>query len=119
MTPLVVQASVLGDPIQVQQVLVNLIRNAVEAMEERPVRRLKFWSERIDDTCRLFVRDTGSGIASEVAERLFTPFTTTKPDGLGVGLMISRTILEAHGGAISLLETGPQGTTMFLDLPAS
>ncbi|MBZ9649238.1 PAS domain S-box protein [Sphingobium sp. 3R8] len=112
-------ASILCDPIQVQQVLVNLIRNAAEAMEGRPVKRLELWSERLDGVYRLYVRDTGMGIPLGVAERLFTPFTTTKPDGLGVGLMISRTILEAHGGAISLMETGPQGTTMFIDLPAS
>lgn len=115
----VVDASVLGDPIQVQQVLVNLIRNAVEAMEERPVKRLQLWSERLDHAYRLYVRDIGTGIPPDIVERLFTPFTTTKPDGLGVGLMISRTILEAHGGAISLLETGPQGTTMLVNLPAS
>lgn len=115
----VVGASVLGDPIQVQQVLVNLIRNAVEAMEERPVKRLELWSERLEGVYRLYVRDTGTGMPPQIAERLFTPFTTTKPDGLGVGLMISRTILEAHGGAISLFETGPQGTTMLIDMPAS
>ena len=112
-------ASVLCDPIQVQQVLVNLIRNAAEAMEERPVKRLELWSERLDGVCRLYVRDTGAGIPLDIAERLFTPFTTTKPDGLGVGLMISRTILEAHGGSIGLFETGPQGTTMLIELPAS
>lgn len=114
-----ISASVLGDPIQVQQVLVNLIRNGVEAMEERPVKRLELWSEQLETVYRLYVRDTGTGMPPDVAERLFTPFATTKPDGLGVGLMISRTILEAHGGAISMLETGPQGTTMFIDLPAS
>jgi len=114
-----VSASVLGDPIQVQQVLVNLIRNAVEAMEDRPDKRLELWSERLETVHRLYVRDTGAGMPPDMAERLFTPFATTKPDGLGVGLMISRTILEAHGGAISMLETGPQGTTMFIDLPAS
>lgn len=115
----VVGASVLCDPIQVQQVLVNLIRNAAEAMEERPAKRLQLWSERLDDVYRLYVRDTGTGIPPEIAARLFKPFTTTKPDGLGVGLMISRTILEAHGGAISLLETGAHGTTMLIELPAS
>lgn len=114
-----VSASVLGDPIQVQQVLVNLIRNAVEAMEDRPDKRLELWSERLETVHRLYVRDTGAGMPPDMTERLFTPFATTKPDGLGVGLMISRTILEAHGGAISMLETGPQGTTMFIDLPAS
>nr|WP_267433894.1 PAS domain-containing protein [Sphingomonas sp. GM_Shp_1] len=115
----VVGAAVLGDPIQVQQVLVNLIRNAVEAMEDRPTKTLAIWSERIADSYRLHVRDTGTGISPDIVDRLFTPFTTTKVDGLGVGLMISRTILEAHGGTIGVLSTGAEGTTMFIELRAS
>ena len=113
----VADAAVLGDPIQIQQVLVNLIRNAVEAMEGQPAKRLKLWSEQLGDLCRIYVRDTGTGIPPGTAERLFTPFNTTKPEGLGVGLMISRTILESHGGAIGVLETGTGGTTMFIELP--
>ncbi|MFN4098129.1 MAG: sensor histidine kinase, partial [Sphingomonas sp.] len=111
-------ACVLGDPIQIQQVLVNLIRNATEAMEGQPVRRLTIWAEHQDASCRIHVRDTGTGVPPHIVERLFAPFTTTKADGLGVGLMISRTILEAHRGSIGLLESGSQGTTMFFDLPA-
>lgn len=112
-----VDTLVLGDPIQIQQVLVNLIRNAVEAMEGAATRRLTLWSEQAGNLTRIHVRDTGTGISPDIAERLFTPFTTTKADGLGVGLMISRTILEAHGGAIGVQATGPGGTTIFIDLP--
>jgi PAS domain S-box-containing protein len=108
---------VLGDPIQIQQVLVNLIRNAVEAMEGMVTKHLTIWAERAGDLHRIHVRDTGSGISPDIAERLFTPFTTTKSEGLGVGLMISRTILEAHGGTIGVLETGTNGTTIFIELP--
>jgi two-component system sensor kinase FixL len=111
-------ACVLGDPIQIQQVLVNLIRNATEAIEGQPVRRLTIWAEHHDASCRIHVRDTGTGVPPHIVERLFAPFTTTKADGLGVGLMISRTILEAHRGSIGLLESGSQGTTMFFELPA-
>ena len=113
------EAEAVGDPIQIQQVLVNLIRNAVEAMDGRPTRRLDLWCEDRGETLRLYVRDTGAGIAPEIAPRLFAPFATNKPDGLGVGLMISRTILEAHGGSIGVFETGADGTTMFIDLRRS
>ena len=104
---------VLVDKIQVQQVLLNLIRNAVEAMMETARRELKLETRRLEDgMVEVVVADTGPGIAPEIADRLFTPFTTTKRHGMGVGLSISRTIIEAHGGRL-WAEPNPGGGTVF------
>jgi two-component system sensor kinase FixL len=87
------------DRIQIQQVLLNLIRNAAEAMAERPRRELTVASlKRPTDQVEVCVADTGEGIAPEVASRLFEPFATAKATGTGLGLCISRGIVEAHGG---------------------
>ncbi len=91
---------VLVDRVQIQQVIVNLLRNAVEAMSEAPRRELALTIRKRDDGfVDVLVSDTGSGISDELTARLFTPFVTTKPDGMGIGLAISKTIIEAHGGA--------------------
>jgi len=104
---------VLVDKIQIQQVILNLIRNALEAMLETDRRELKVESRRLaDGLVELCVTDTGPGIAPEIASRLFIPFTTTKPHGMGVGLSISRTIVEAHGGRL-WAEPNPGGGTIF------
>lgn len=101
------------DKIQIQQVLLNLMRNAVEAMQECDVRELRLTTQRVDgDTVEISVADTGPGIPPEVATHLFQPFFTTKPNGMGVGLPISRTIIEAHGGRL-WVEPGPRGGTVF------
>ena len=104
---------VLADRVQVQQVLLNLIRNAMDAMEESASRDLMI---AIKPESRIHVcvsvADTGSGISPDVAEQLFQPFITTKRHGMGVGLSISRTIVEAHGGRI-WVEPNPQGGTIF------
>jgi two-component system sensor kinase FixL len=92
---------VLVDRIQIQQVLLNLIRNAIEAMADSPVRRLLIYSEReADGVIRITVADSGPGLTDEVARRLFEPFQTTKESGMGLGLSISATIIGAHGGRI-------------------
>ncbi|HET9337188.1 MAG TPA: PAS domain S-box protein [Sphingomicrobium sp.] len=92
---------VLVDRIQIQQVLLNLIRNAIEAMEEQTDPRLLIYSEKeAGGLVRITVADSGPGLDPEVAERLFEPFRTTKEAGMGLGLSISATIVEAHGGRI-------------------
>lgn len=102
---------VLADRVQVQQVLVNLVRNAVDAMEDSPRRELTISVGRLDDHALITVSDTGPGIAPQIAENLFAPFMTTKRDGMGVGLSISRTIIEAHGGRLWVEPTKGGGAT--------
>jgi two-component system sensor kinase FixL len=104
---------VLADKVQIQQVLLNLIRNALEAMQESAKRDLTISTERLDpETVVIAVADTGSGIAPEIRDQLFQPFVTTKRHGMGVGLSISRTIVESHGGQL-WAEPNPQGGTIF------
>jgi two-component system sensor kinase FixL len=103
----------LADKVQIQQVLVNLIRNAIEAMEEVPRRELTVSTLGPDGgMVQISVADTGGGIPPDIAEQLFHPFFTTKPQGMGVGLSISRSIVEEHGGKI-WIEPNPEGGTIF------
>jgi two-component system sensor kinase FixL len=105
---------VLADRIQIQQVLVNLMRNAIDVMSEGgAVRRLDIATAGgPDDQVEVTVADTGSGLAPEVAKHLFQPFVTTKRKGMGLGLSICRTIVEAHGGKI-WVESPSEGGTIF------
>jgi two-component system, LuxR family, sensor kinase FixL len=104
---------VLADKVQIQQVLLNLIRNAIEAMEKSDRRELVIsTSPAADDMIAVSVSDTGSGIAPEITSQLFQPFITTKRQGMGVGLSISRTIVEGHGGMIAVMPN-PEGGTVF------
>ena len=111
---------VLGDRIQLQQVILNLLLNSGEAMAavEGP-RELRITSRRSADACVVVeVRDSGAGISAQDKPRLFDAFFTTKPDGIGMGLSISKTIIEAHGGRIEAeLNDGP-GLTFRIELPA-
>jgi two-component system sensor kinase FixL len=106
--------AVLVDKVQIQQVVLNLIRNAIDAMMTSPQRVLKITTEAADGEshARVSIADTGPGLAPEIIERLFQPFMTTKPQGMGVGLSISRTIIEAHGGRI-WVETNPDHGATF------
>jgi two-component system sensor kinase FixL len=104
---------VMVDRIQIQQVILNLVRNALEALQAVQHRELKIITRVLDaETVEVAVIDTGPGIAPEVAARLFQPFVTTKRHGMGVGLSISRTIIEAHGGKL-WSESNPGGGTTF------
>jgi two-component system sensor kinase FixL len=92
---------VLIDRIQVQQVIVNLVRNAIEAMAESRVRRLRIASKRAGDGfVEMSIEDSGPGLPSELADQLFQPFVSTKAEGMGLGLSICHTIVNAHGGRI-------------------
>src|SRR6516165_2706609 len=104
---------VLVDKVQIQQVLLNLLRNAVEAMAASQRRELVVSTAAgDDDVIAVSVADTGSGIAPELMSQLFQPFVTNKRHGMGVGLSICRTIVEAHGGQITV-EPNPAGGTIF------
>jgi two-component system sensor kinase FixL len=109
---------VLVDKVQVQQVLLNLIRNAVEAMAESERRVLTVSSAPAGDgKVEIRVSDTGSGLSPEVAARLFQPFVTSKPQGMGVGLSICRTIVEAQGGQIWASANAGGGTVFHVTIP--
>ena len=104
---------VIADRVQVQQVVLNLIRNAMDAMETSQTRDLVVAIAPADGgQVRISVTDSGSGISPEIAEQLFQPFITTKRHGMGVGLSISRAIVEAHNGRI-WVEPNPTGGTIF------
>jgi two-component system, LuxR family, sensor kinase FixL len=104
---------VLVDRIQIQQVLLNLIRNAVEAMNGCPTRRLEIGSRKAaDGFTEVIIADSGPGLPKEVGERLFEPFVSTKSAGMGLGLSICHTIVTGHGGRI-WAEPSPFGGTAF------
>jgi PAS domain S-box-containing protein len=105
---------------QIQQVIVNLIRNACEAMADQELREVTLATRALgDETIEIAVADTGPGIAGDVAGQLFEPFVSNKPDGMGLGLSISRSIIEAHEGQLTA-EPNPGGGTIFrFTLPAA
>ena len=106
-------SSVVGDRVQLQQVLLNLILNACEAMARVPESRRKLVvlaTQPDEDTVQLSIRDSGPGISAALMDRLFEPFVTTKSEGLGLGLSISRTIVALHGGRL-WAENNPEGGT--------
>ncbi|MBV9017274.1 MAG: DUF4118 domain-containing protein [Alphaproteobacteria bacterium] len=113
---------VQGDPVQLQQVLVNLITNAAEAMSgivDRPRVVTIRSAEEAMGTVLVSVEDSGTGLDPEELDRIFDSFYTTKPDGIGVGLSISRSIVEAHGGQLSASAMSPYGARFSVALPAS
>ena len=102
------------DAILIQQVILNLIRNALEAMQPQPPeqRHLTVAARCLArNQVQLSVRDSGPGIPPTLAERLFEPFQSTKRDGMGMGLAISRSIVEAHGGRLEMTSNDDKGTT--------
>jgi two-component system, LuxR family, sensor kinase FixL len=111
---------VIVDRIQIEQVLVNLIRNAIDAIVSAasPERRISIVAGHVGDFVEVRVVDTGPGVSPEIAERLFQPFVTSKPRGMGLGLSISRTIIEAHHGALSW-QPKEGGTAFVFTLPST
>jgi PAS domain S-box-containing protein len=113
---------VRGDRVQLQQVLLNLIINAIEAMsgiKERPRKLTIVSASDGPDTVSVEVRDAGTGLDPEHAPHLFEPFYTTKAEGLGIGLSISLSIVEAHGGRLSATANAPHGTVFLFSLPVN
>jgi len=114
------QTVVRADPIQLQQVVLNLIRNAIDAMGNtaRDDRQLSI-STAIKDgsTVVMSVRDTGTGIAEEDHDRIFDAFFSKKTAGMGLGLAISRAIVDAHGGSLHLVKSDPKGSEFEIELP--
>lgn len=108
-----------ADPIQMQQVLLNLIRNACEAGEGDPAHRVEIEARRDGARIEIAVCDNGPGIAPQALASLFEPFYSTKPDGMGVGLSISRTIVEAHGGTIHAHNRDTAGACFRVRLPSA
>jgi two-component system sensor kinase FixL len=115
----------MGDPVQLQQVLVNLVTNAAEAMREMPIgetggrRRIVTIRSRLgeDETVVVSVEDTGSGLDPQNLDRIFDSFYTTKAEGIGVGLSISRSIIEAHGGQLSAAPAPRHGACFSFTVP--
>lgn len=106
------------DRVQIQQVLVNILHNAIDATEGMARRDVTIaTAPQDDDFVRVAISDTGPGIAPDIADRLFESFITTKPQGLGVGLSISKSIIEAHGGQIWFEPGDPTGATFHFTLP--
>lgn len=111
-------AKVLIDKVQIQQILINLIRNSIEAMHGCKERTLTLTTVAGEaGFANVLVGDTGPGLLPEVAARLFQPFNTTKPSGMGLGLMVCQTLAEANGGRIWQREDTAKGTCFCLSLP--
>ena len=111
---------VLGDRVQLQQVIINLVMNGMEAMAsvDRPRELVIRSRPHEDDQVLVAVQDVGIGIDPDAVDRLFNAFVTTKPDGMGMGLSISRSIIEAHGGRLWATPNATHGATFHFALPA-
>jgi len=110
---------VRGDRVQLQQVILNLISNSFDALENSPgVRQILIRTSRKDThTIIVEVKDNGCGISEQNIPKLFTHFFTSKPDGLGMGLSISRSIIEAHGGRLDIKDNSNHGVTFYFTIP--
>ncbi len=112
--------SVMADSVQIEQVLLNLVRNAIEAMKEVHNRSRKLTLRtrcQFPDSIEVEVIDTGPGVSDELLPKLFEPFVTTKPHGMGMGLSICRSIIEAHGGKLWAIRNPEGGMTFQFSLP--
>jgi C4-dicarboxylate-specific signal transduction histidine kinase len=108
---------VSADPIQIQQVVINLIRNAVDAVLNSPRREISVSTRAADGVAQIRVDDSGNGIAPELLDSLFDSFVSSKRDGMGVGLSVSRTIVEAHEGKLSAANREGGGASFCVALP--
>jgi len=112
---------IMGDRVQLQQVMMNLIVNSIDAMKEVDGRReLSIKSQRTEDEqLQVSVSDTGTGLPPQHAAQIFNAFFTTKPHGTGMGLRISRSIIESHGGRLWAADNSPRGATLQFTLPVT
>jgi len=110
---------ILIDRVQIQQVLVNLIRNAIDALREWPAKELSITTGLDGADVEVAVADSGPGIPEDVAARLFQPFVTTKSTGMGIGLMVCRSIIDAHEGTLTTRPRPGGGTVFSFRLPVS
>lgn len=109
---------VLIDKVQIQQVILNLVRNSIEAMAKSKSRQVTITTSHAEaESVEVAICDTGPGLAEEVLDRLFEPFVTTRAEGMGIGLSISRSIVEAHGGRLGATPNPGGGTTFRFTLP--
>lgn len=109
-----------ADPVQIRQVLINLLRNAREAVADSPVKRVDLNVVKADDSIEFRVSDTGPGVPEAMVQELFRAFSSKKQKGLGLGLAISRSIAQNHGGDLFLdTATGRSGATFVLKIPIS
>ena len=110
---------VLADKVQIQQVLLNLLRNAIEAMARTPHkgRLISIRTIHRANEVEVAVRDTGEGLSMAVVRNLFEPYQTTKPQGMGLGLALCRAIVQAHGGRIWAKPHAERGSTFYFTLP--
>jgi two-component system sensor kinase FixL len=106
-----------ADKVQIEQVLLNLLRNAMEAMAGQQRREITILSRKSGEMARIEVADCGPGVAPHILEKPFQPFVTTKEKGMGVGLNMCRSLVEAHGGAIRILSRPEPGAVFEILLP--
>ena len=118
-TPVLADLHARGDPIQLQQVVLNLIINAMDAIfDADPARRqVNVSTQRVGNEAEIRVSDTGTGIAASDLANVFNPFFTTKPQGMGMGLAVVKTIVEAHQGTISAAHQAAGGALFTMRLP--
>jgi two-component system, LuxR family, sensor kinase FixL len=111
------------DPIQIEQVIINLVMNSLEAMENTDVKKRELTLQTLatsENNVEVRIHDTGPGMPPEIIEKIFNPFFTTKSEGLGIGLSISRSIIEAHGGCLwAESKADGAGTTFRFTLPSA
>lgn len=107
------------DRIQLQQVIINLMRNGVDAMEHTKEKHLTITTQRTDGMIEIRVSDTGAGVSDEMKPRLFEAFATTKEDGMGIGLSISKSIIDAHQGELFAIDNNPHGSSFIIRIPAT
>ncbi|MEM7806389.1 MAG: ATP-binding protein, partial [Pseudomonadota bacterium] len=116
---LAANGAVLADRVQIEQVLLNFVRNAIEVCSDLPGERraLTIATREVGGAVRVEVADLGPGIDAALKSRLFDPFVSGKAGGMGMGLSISKTIIEAHGGTIGVDDRQPQGAVFWFTLP--